>query len=183
MIRYAVSAGLVAVRVASVRPAHRRKPTPHWRSSELPGIVESAMQQTGVPGVAVAVVHNDQVIYSQGFGCAARRPTSRSPPTVFQFGLQFRCSARPLSQRRSATSDSKWTGPDHEVLPKFTFIEHRNATKNVTVADMHCTEASSSGSVGNDPSLRVRLQGDHQARLRYELLSPFRVTAILQQLG
>lgn len=34
----------------------------------LDGIVENVMAETGVPGIAVAVVHEDEVLYEKGFG-------------------------------------------------------------------------------------------------------------------
>src|SRR5207248_1381586 len=52
---------------------------------QLDTFIQDAQAQTGVPGVAVAVVYKDQVVYVSGFGV---RDTSASAPvtpdTVFQ---------------------------------------------------------------------------------------------------
>ncbi|NKX52600.1 serine hydrolase, partial [Arthrobacter deserti] len=46
----------------------------------LDGSVNHAMETTGVPGVAVAVVYRDQVLYSRGFGVReAGRPEKVDP--------------------------------------------------------------------------------------------------------
>ncbi|WP_260616035.1 serine hydrolase [Streptomyces sp. WAC05292] len=53
--------------------------------ARLPRFVEDAMRGTGVPGVAVAVVHGDKVVYVKGFG--VRRvgdAIAVGPDTVFQ---------------------------------------------------------------------------------------------------
>jgi CubicO group peptidase (beta-lactamase class C family) len=35
---------------------------------ELDRLAEDAMSRTGVPGLAIAVVHKDAMVYSKGFG-------------------------------------------------------------------------------------------------------------------
>jgi CubicO group peptidase (beta-lactamase class C family) len=53
--------------------------------SVLDGLVTDAMDRTGVPGVAVAVVYRDEVVYSKGFGVReVGRPEKVDPDTVFQ---------------------------------------------------------------------------------------------------
>ena len=43
------------------------------------------MARTGVPGAAVAVVHNDEVVYERGFGVRELgKPEPVTPETVFQ---------------------------------------------------------------------------------------------------
>jgi len=50
----------------------------------LDGIVSEAMQATGVPGVAVAIVYQDDVIFEKGYGLReAGRPEPVDPDTVF----------------------------------------------------------------------------------------------------
>lgn len=50
----------------------------------LDGIVGDTMEATGVPGIAVAVVYRDEVIFKQGYGVReAGRPEPIDPDTVF----------------------------------------------------------------------------------------------------
>ena len=50
--------------------------------------IEDAQAQTGVPGVAVAIVFQDQVVYLKGFGVReAGKPDPITEDTVFQWRL------------------------------------------------------------------------------------------------
>jgi CubicO group peptidase (beta-lactamase class C family) len=60
--------------------------------ASLDGLVTDAMERTGVPGVAVAVVYRDQVAYSKGFGVREIGKRRRSTPT--------RCSSSPRCPSR-----------------------------------------------------------------------------------
>lgn len=53
--------------------------------SRLDGVVQDMMKKTGVPGVAVGVVHQDRVLYLKGFGKRhVGEPAAVDPDTVFQ---------------------------------------------------------------------------------------------------
>jgi CubicO group peptidase (beta-lactamase class C family) len=53
--------------------------------TSLDGLVTDAMDRTGVPGVAVAVVYRDQVVYTQGYGVReVGQPEGVDADTVFQ---------------------------------------------------------------------------------------------------
>ncbi len=52
---------------------------------QLEDYVVKAMQKTGVPGVAVAIVYQDKVVYLKGFGVRkAGEPAPVDADTVFQ---------------------------------------------------------------------------------------------------
>ncbi len=76
----------------SLAPAPPKQPPPQMTQaqveaalSRLDGLVENAMRQTGVPGVAVAVVHRDKVVYAKGFGVRQLGKNAKvDPTTVFQ---------------------------------------------------------------------------------------------------
>ncbi|MEV0927888.1 serine hydrolase [Streptomyces spongiicola] len=53
--------------------------------ARLDGVVQDMMKETGVPGVAVGVVHEDRVLYLKGFGRRhVGEPAAVDPGTVFQ---------------------------------------------------------------------------------------------------
>ncbi|GFH39094.1 serine hydrolase [Streptomyces pacificus] len=53
--------------------------------ARLDGVVRDMMKETGVPGVAVGVVHQDRVLYLKGFGERhVGEPAAVDPDTVFQ---------------------------------------------------------------------------------------------------
>jgi len=52
---------------------------------KLTALANKTLKDTGVPGIAIAVVHRDAVIYKQGFGVRqAGKPDRIDPDTVFQ---------------------------------------------------------------------------------------------------
>jgi len=182
--RIVVSTGLVAGLMASV-PSGAQAETDNFALAvqQLPGIVDNAMQRTGVPGVAVAVVHNDQVIYSQGFGV---RSAKDSEPVTTDTVFQLASVSKPIGASVVAASvgdkDLKWTDPITKFLPTFE-LSNGYVTRNVTVADMYSHRSGLPGSVGND------LEGfgfGRKAiikRMRYEPLSPFRVSYSYSNFG
>ena len=53
--------------------------------TELEKLTRQTLKSTGVPGIAVAVIHRDQVVYKQGFGVReAGKPDRIDADTVFQ---------------------------------------------------------------------------------------------------
>ena len=53
--------------------------------AKLDGIAEQLLQTSGVPGMAVAVVHGGKTIYAKGFGVRdIRTGEAVDPDTVFQ---------------------------------------------------------------------------------------------------
>ena len=95
-LREARRTGTAAVRAAAVR-TYRRRWCPRCRLPEnavdkavakLDGIAEELMRKSGIPGMAVAVVHGGKTVYAKGFGvrdATAARPANKvDADTVFQ---------------------------------------------------------------------------------------------------
>lgn len=52
---------------------------------ELEKLTKQTQKSTGVPGIAITVIHRDQVVYKQGFGVReAGKPDRIDADTVFQ---------------------------------------------------------------------------------------------------
>ncbi|WP_330249329.1 beta-lactamase family protein [Nocardia sp. NBC_00565] len=65
---------------------------------QLDGLIESLMADSGIPGMAVAVVHGAKTVYSKGFGVReVKRDEKVDPDTVFQLA--------PLGRRSYPTID------------------------------------------------------------------------------
>lgn len=87
----------------------------------LPEFIEKALEQTGVPGAAVAVVSNGEVVFEEGYG--VRDVTTQEPVdvgTVFQIASL----SKPLSSSIAAKAitddpDLSWEDPVVEHLPDF----------------------------------------------------------------
>ncbi|TWT55506.1 serine hydrolase [Allorhodopirellula solitaria] len=102
----------------------------------IPERVETMHRESGVPGMAVAIVFNDEVVYSAGFGvCELGGEEPVGPDTVFQIAS--------LSKALSATAVAgvvgdgmiTWDDPVVEHLPDFK-LSDAYVTEHVTYADL-----------------------------------------------
>ena len=104
--------------------------------AKLDGIVEGAMDSTGVPGIAVAVVYRDQVLYAKGFGVReVGKPETVDAATVFQLASV----SKPLASTVAAVAVGRkaltWTDPVIKHSPGFA-LKDPFVTANATVADL-----------------------------------------------
>lgn len=102
----------------------------------IPECVEAMRQKSGVPGMAVAIVFDDEVVYSAGFGvCELGGDNRIGPDTVFQIAS--------LSKALSATAVAgivgdgtiAWDDPVIDHLPDFA-LSDAYVTDHVTYADL-----------------------------------------------
>lgn len=184
MLRILLSSGLVAGALVSA-PMTARAETDHIDTAvaQLPGIIEQTMQRTGIPGLAVAVVHDDQVIYSRGFGV---RSTKTNAPvttgTVFQLASVSKSLGGTVVAAAVGKKKLKWADPITKFLPDYT-LSNRYVTRNVTVADMYSHRSGLPGNVGNDLESFGFGRKAIMKRMQYEPLSPFRVTYSYSNFG
>lgn len=102
----------------------------------LDGIVGDAMARTGVPGVAVAVVHGDAVVYARGFGLReAGRPETVDIDTVFQLASVSKPIAATVVAAAVGRGLIGWRDPVRGHLPFFA-LSDPYATAKATVADL-----------------------------------------------
>lgn len=102
----------------------------------LPEQIDDALERSGVPGAAVAVVSKGEVIYSDGFG--VRDNTTNElvdTDTVFQIASM----SKPLSSTiiaKAMTEDENlsWTTPVRDLLPDFEMADPY-VTANATIGD------------------------------------------------
>ncbi|MCX4777299.1 serine hydrolase [Streptomyces sp. NBC_01264] len=99
----------------------------------LDSSIAEMMRRTGVPGVSVAVVHDDEVVYLKGFGL--RRvgdPAAVNPDTVFQIASL----SKPVSSTVAAGVLKEPADFDrHTELPGFA-LKDPWVTSRVTTADL-----------------------------------------------
>lgn len=102
----------------------------------LDGIVGDAMARTGVPGVAVAVVYRDEVIYARGFGVReAGRPEPVDTDTVFQLASVSKPIASTIVAAIVGRGLIGWNDPVRRHIPSFA-LSDPYVTANATVADL-----------------------------------------------
>lgn len=143
---------------------------------ELPKIVKKSMRKTGVPGVAVAVVHNDRVIYSKGFGVRSTKTDKKvTTSTVFQVASVSKPVGAAVVAAAITKKEAKWSTPVSKLSPQFQ-LEDPWVTSHATVGDLYAHRSGLPGASGNDLEGFGFDRATILERLRYEPLSPFRDT-------
>ncbi|MGF1426599.1 serine hydrolase [Kitasatospora sp. LaBMicrA B282] len=144
--------------------------------AQLDGVVQNAMQHTGVPGVAVGVVYQDKAVYTKGFGVRqVGKPDQVDADTVFQLASV----SKPLSSTVVAQAvGQKVVGWDNPVVgydPGFA-LKDPYVTANVTVADLFSHRSGLPDHAGDLLEDLGYDAGYITSHLRLEPLSPFRAS-------
>ena len=103
----------------------------------LPGIVQEAMDRTGVPGISVAVVRHDQVLLTAGYG--VRLAGSGEPvnaDTVFQLASLSKPIGATVVSRAVSEGAVAWDDPVRRYLPWFE-IGDDFVSRHVTLEDLY----------------------------------------------
>ncbi|MEU8433144.1 serine hydrolase [Streptomyces sp. NPDC029216] len=171
---------LLAVGTAAAEPTPPPPPKPRISDAAvakavagLDAAVADVMRRTGIPGVAVAVVHRDKVLYLKGFGLRRTGESAKvDPDTVFQLASV----SKPISSTvvAGALKDpDAWDEPLASSLPGFA-LKDPWVTSHVTPADLF---SHRSGLPDHAGDLLEDLGYDRSyilGHLREEPLTPFR---------
>ena len=104
--------------------------------ASLDALVAQAQRQTGVPGISVAVVFRDEVVYLKGFGVrAVGRPAAVDPDTVFQIASVSKPIASTIVSGVIGDGGVAWDDPVIEHDPGFRLAD-ASATRAVTLRDL-----------------------------------------------
>lgn len=144
--------------------------------AQLDGIVEDVMERTGVPGLAVSVVHDDAVVYAKGFGVReAGTDTPVSADTVFQIAS----NSKPISSSVVAAAVGRglvtWDDPVHQHLPWFELSDPW-VSEHVTIGDLFAMRSGLPGAAGDSLELMGYDRGEILRRLKMLPLAPFRTS-------
>ena len=136
----------------------------------------TVMQRTGIPGMAIAVVHHGQVVYAKGFGVReVGKPDTVNPDTVFQIAS--------LSKSISATCVAKavtdkvvsWSDPVTKYLPTFTLADPA-VTQMATIGDFFSHRTGLPGAAGDDLEGFGFDRDQVLSRLHLFPLNPYRIS-------
>src|SRR5262245_47889978 len=90
----------------------------------IDGLVKTEMDHFGTPGIAVSVVHGDEVVFSEGYGVReVGKPDPITPDTVFQLASM----SKPIGATAVAALVTRgvitWDGPVHHHGPGVRFSD------------------------------------------------------------
>lgn len=151
--------------------------------AKLDGIAEELMTSSGIPGMAVAVVHGGKTLYAKGFGVReAGKPDAVDPDTVFQLASLSKPIAATVVAHQVGIRDLTWDAPVVAHLPWFALSDPA-VTGMLTVGDLF---AHRSGLPDHAGDLLEDLGYDRRAvleRLRLLPLAPFRTSYAYTNFG
>ena len=117
------------------------EPTPgslEWRLDRLVEQLEQQRQTLHVPGMAIAVVKDDEVILSHGFGVTnIETETPVTPETIFAIGSTTKAFTATLVGMLVDEEKMDWDDAITNYLPYFTMdIESEDETAEVAIRDL-----------------------------------------------
>lgn len=140
----------------------------------LPGIVETTMQETGIPGFAVAVVHDGKVAFTEGFGLAnVDTGAEVDADTAFQLASVSKSIGATVISEQVGKGTIAWDDPIVEHLPGFQ-LSDPYVTEHVTYADMYSHRSGLPDHIGDTLEDLGYDRTQVLDRLRYVPLTPFR---------
>jgi CubicO group peptidase (beta-lactamase class C family) len=150
---------------------------------KLDGLADRLMTTSGIPGMAIAVVHGGKTLYAKGFGVRdVRSPEKVDADTVFQLASLSKPIAATVVAHQVGIRDLTWDAPIVAHLPWFALSDPA-ATGMLTVADLF---AHRSGLPDHAGDLLEDLGYGRRAvleRLRFLPLAPFRTSYAYTNFG
>ena len=104
-----------------------------WLEKQL----EQARVDTHVPGMAIAIVKDDEVIYAHGFGMSdLEKQTPVTPETTFAIGSSTKAFSSALVGMMVDEGKLDWDDPISKYLPDFNLQIDGNEGDEVTIRDL-----------------------------------------------
>jgi CubicO group peptidase (beta-lactamase class C family) len=151
--------------------------------AKLDGIVDALMEKSGIPGMAVAVVHGGKTVYAKGFGVKDVRTGDKiDADTVFQLASLSKPLSSTVVAHQVGTDAVGWDTPIVSALPSFA-LSDPTVTRMVTVGDMF---SHRSGLPDHAGDMLEDLGYDRQyvlGRLSQLPLDPFRISYAYTNFG
>jgi CubicO group peptidase (beta-lactamase class C family) len=153
--------------------------------TKLDALIENAMTTTGVPGAAVAVVYQDEVVYERAFGVReVGKPDAITPETVFQLASMSKSISSTLVAAVVGDGATTWDAVASEILPEFKLSEPW-WTAQVTLRDLFSHRSGLPAYAGDGLTATFGYERDESVhRLRYiSPASPIRTAFAYTNLG
>jgi len=149
----------------------------------IDGFVSAAMARSGVPGIAVAVVHDDEVVFARGYGV---RDVGTQQPVSTDTVFQIASLSKPVTATAVAGLVSNgvisWDDPVHPHAPDLELSDPW-ITDHVTYADLYAHRSGLPGDVGDVLEAIGFSRDEVLGRLRLVPLNPFRTSYAYTNFG
>lgn len=156
--------------------------------AKLDGIAEELMKSSGIPGMAVAVVHGGKTVYTKGFGVKdvnrpADDPANKvDPDTVFQLASVSKPIGSTVVAHQVGQNAISWNTPVTDKLPWFA-LSDSVVTKMVTVGDLYSHRSGLPDHAGDQLEDLGYDRRYVLERLRQLPLAPFRISYAYTNFG
>jgi CubicO group peptidase (beta-lactamase class C family) len=155
--------------------------------AKLDGLADDLMTKSGIPGMAVAVVHDGKTVYAKGFGVKDVRNGDAAgnkvdADTVFQLASMSKPLGSTVVAQQVSQGAVTWDTPIVDKLPWFALADPA-VTKMVTIGDMYSHRSGlpdHAGDMLEDLGYDRRYVLDH---LRALPLAPFRISYAYTNFG
>ena len=151
--------------------------------AKLDGIADDLMKKSGIPGMAVAVVHGGKTIYAKGFGVRDTKTGEKvDPDTVFQLASVSKSISSTVVAHQVGTAAIGWDTPIVSKLPWFALSDPA-VTRMVSIGDMFSHRSGlpdHAGDMLEDLGFGRRYVLE---RLRDQPLDPFRISYAYTNFG
>lgn len=104
---------------------------------QLDTVAQEILERSGIPGMAIAVVHQGETVYAKGFG--VRRLGEPEPidrDTVFQLASVSKSVGATVVASQVGLGNISWDSRVVETLPWFA-LNDRDSTRNLTIGDLY----------------------------------------------
>lgn len=148
--------------------------------AKVDGLIGDLMKSTGVPGMAVAIVHGGKVLYAKGFGIkdvsrGQAQDNSVDADTVFQLASVSKSVGATVIAHEVGDNVVAWDTPLSAKLPWFT-LSDPYVSSHVTVADMYSHRSGLPDHAGDKLEDLGYDRRQTLERLKYLPLAPFRIS-------
>ena len=105
--------------------------------AELEAYIQQAMETYQTPGVAVAIVRDDQIAYANGFGVRSPQGDPVTPETRMLIGSTTKTMTTLLMAQAVDQGAFAWDTPAIEILPAFA-VADPDVTRAITMEHLVC---------------------------------------------
>ncbi|MCR9061438.1 MAG: beta-lactamase family protein [Rhodobacteraceae bacterium] len=143
---------------------------------ELDRIIANVMERSGVPGIAVAVVHGGSTVYARGFGVREIGSADEiTADTAFQIASLSKSVGATVVATQVSRGIVSWDSRMRDLLPWFS-LSDPDRTEKLTIGDLYSHRSGLPDHAGDDLEDLGFDRTTILERLRLLPLSPFRIS-------